>query len=57
MKCGFKNLLGRAKHKGISGYPDGSVMYPLKLGYSSMSDEVNPAEGSGDVSGLKIYGS
>ena len=51
------NLLRRTKHKGIPGYPDGSAMYPLKLGYSSASDEVNPAEGSGEVSELKVYGS
>jgi len=49
------NLLKKAKHEGIPGYPDSSAMHPLKLGCSSESDEVNPAEGSGEVSGL-VFG-
>jgi putative transposase len=50
------NLLRRAKDEGIPGYPDSSAMYPLKLGCSSVSDEVNPVEGSGEVSVPEISG-
>ncbi len=47
------NLLRRAKDEGIPGYPDSSAMHPVRPGCSSISDEVNPAEGSGEVSGFK----